>query len=175
MAPLIVDVPRYTLGPGPYERTTDPATKKVITKRVERDVSLIRWVCDESSCWMRIPVQNVGSGAARIEGAVLAGADVDTSVGPVRSLSPVVVPRDEVRDLMFQPENPQALERLLGLPGDLVVEISYTDVSGRQPMATVMYLRRVRRVGAISQSFLVREVLPAVDHRLTATPPLPLT
>jgi hypothetical protein len=158
VAPLIVDVPPYTMRPGPPRTTINPEGLGNV-ERTERDVSLIRYADGRDACVMTVPIQNVGSGAARIQRAALVPLGVQTSTDPVLSESPSVVPRDEIRELIFRPDNRQALKHLVeGLPVDLALQVSYCDVSGRQPASTVLTLRRSPSHSARPDRFFVRDV-----------------
>ncbi len=177
VAPLILDVPPRTLRPGPLRtRYTERAGRseegKLVTDRPDIDVSVITWDADRSPAWLRIPIRNVGAGLALLDAASLTVEGEDGSWNVLDAAPediPSVVPPGEIRQLVFVSED-TSLNAMVVSDDPLVVEVSYADVSGEQGAATILYVAKASKP---RRHMYVRDVLPAVDHRLTADPRLP--
>jgi hypothetical protein len=141
----------------------------------EVDLSVITSQIDESPRVgkMVIPVRNVGAGVARglaaATGLVIEQEAIGATVA--RGEAPYVIAAGESAAVWFEDaagvasaaaETPLAY--LLRSGADLVVEIAYCDVSGRQEAATSLYLTKS---GTTDRTYRVTGVEPGHPPRLT--------
>jgi hypothetical protein len=172
VAPLLLSVPPNTLRAIATPPTLDPSTGRIGIGTAERDVSHVHSRCDDESVALTIPIRNVGAGIARVDLAVInyAHDEAKTLIGE----PPAVVAPGDIKRVVFEGDAGYAqdpLRALLMSQRDLVVELSYADISGRQGVATVLFLRYADVTH--SYSYRVIEELPAVECRLTKDPDAP--
>lgn len=170
VAPLLLDVPRHTIRRVslPYQSARQALTPP------EVDASVINAQVDEKTAYLIVPIRNVGAGIARLDEAFVTPEATVAGIDAVPGDTPSVIAQGELDHLAFvcDDDHPEggSLRQLLASGQSLVVEVAYTDISGRQPQATAL---RLVKSDQRDRAYRVDEVLPAVDLRLTAAPPLP--
>jgi hypothetical protein len=174
--PVLLDIPQHTMFQLPTEITARlPYRQLGGPVPTEVDLSVISATDSDDFPSLVVPVRNVGAGVALgIDAAVYMEADEGVVVygeapsaiavgghdhvwfgGPEERLgerAPVVVDQD-------------ALRRVLRSGQDLVVEIAYSDVSGRQEAAASLHLTRS---GRTDRAYRVTRVEPRHERRFTA-------
>jgi hypothetical protein len=170
VAPFILDVPVHTMRPGPSRLATMEG--KPVIQRPDVDVSVIKCDTEHAGGWLAVPIRNVGPGVARVDGAFLALANNDNqNVAAAPDDIPSVVPSGEIGQLLFREdtEHPGRLKQMVLDEDDLIVEVGYSDISGRQRAATMLYLGKLENAQR-QRRLRVTEVLPGVDRLLTGRP-----
>jgi hypothetical protein len=166
--PLLVDVPRHTM------RTIHVQERPGEKHPEELDVSAILASVGETTRTgsLVVPVRNVGAGVA-LGLAAAATFDRDAVGSPIaRGEAPSVIAAGEPDAIWFSdtPGPPSVaaetpLVRLLREDKeDLVVEVAYSDVAGRQESATSLYLTKS---GTTDRDYRVTRVVPGHRPRLT--------
>jgi hypothetical protein len=158
--PLLLDVPRHTYRPvvEGYRRQLEQV-----------DVSAIIAVADRDEVSLTVPIRNAGAGIALVVAVAITVAR-DGAIGePVVPGEPpsAVVAREEAAVFFEETggsDQRVALEHLLTCGEDLVIEVAYTDIAGRQEAATLLY---VTQTGQAAQKLRVRRVVPAQPRRWT--------
>lgn len=167
--PLLTDVPLHTTraihGVLMQERGSAP---------VHVDESVISGSVQENRTGrLIVPIRNVGAGIARVLAAVVTVAREGGTGEPLaRGRAPSVIATGEIDRVWFEdtpgPASAAAetpLVRLLQSGEDLVVEIAYSDLAGRQETATSLYLTES---GRTDRAYRVTRVEPDQPRRFTA-------
>lgn len=167
--PLLADVPRHTMQriqvqERPGEKRAADVDLSVISSEIAPTTRTGR---------LTVPVRNVGAGVAlgvtAAAGLVIEQGAVGATVA--RGRAPSVIAAGESGTVWFEDtvgvasaaaETP--LVYLLRAGADLVVEVAYRDVSGRQLAATSLYLTKS---GTTDRSHRVTRVDPGHEPRLT--------
>jgi hypothetical protein len=127
-----------------------------------------------------VPVRNVGAGVALGLAAAVTVARAAIGEPVVRGEPPSAIavgdhghvwfggPDERLREqatVAGDPEQREHLRHPLALGEDLVLEIAYADVSGREEVATSLYLTKS---GLIDRAYRVTKVEPRHQRRFTA-------
>ncbi len=160
--PLLVGVPLDY-------RPAAARDSRSMSRSASTDFSVRSGVGDQRTGSLSVPVRNVGAGVARGLSAVVTVARRDAIGEPVaRGYAPSLIVAGEIDRVTFEdtpgPASVAAvtpLVRLLQSDDDLVVEVAYSDVAGRQEAATSLYLTTV------GETHLVTSVEPGHERRLT--------
>jgi hypothetical protein len=173
--PLIADVPRGTLREAANyalyvgEQSRDRPDTRVV------DVSVIHaGVSQSGQTFLYVPVRNVGAGSARMIAVGVADADAGEVKVAVPGRLPSVLAPTEVGVALFSDADSASdrvvLAVLLGTADALVVEVAYTDVSGKQEAATQLFLTSppTRRFDELDLAYEVSDVRPLVPRQYTA-------
>lgn len=174
--PLVVDVPRrttQTVALSFHEQMRCRNRPEESPGRREIDASRIvssEDVEESEPPFLTVPIRNVGPGVALVVAARLAVAsqDLRNVLSANGEMTNVIAPGEIVR-VTFQHHEPQPGWLLQRMRSDeaLVVEIAYTDVSGRQPTASRLSLARVK--DDPDRSYSVPQTYPFVERLLTAS------
>ena len=167
--PLLIDIPRHTM------KTIQVQERPGVEHPEEIDLSVITSRIDQSprAGQMMVPVRNVGAGVA-LGLAAAAGLVIELEAAGAtvaHGEAPSVIAAGESAAVWFEDTAGVAsaaaeppLAYLLRAGADLVVEVAYCDVSGRQEAATSLYLTKS---GTTDRTYRVTGVEPGHSPRLT--------
>lgn len=183
VASQLLDIPRHTMFQLPQNIIERMDYRSPIGQPAPSEIDLSIISANESAdaASLVVPVRNVGAGVAlgraaavtvALEGAVgepVVGGEPPSAIavgdhghvwfgGPDERLG-------EQATVIGHPEQRERLLHLLTLREDLIVEIAYADVSGRQETASSLYLTRS---GELGRAYRVIRVELRHDRRLTA-------
>lgn len=186
--PLVTDVPRHTMGKVSLSgyRMLQPASwasgglaiAPGATGPLEIDVSRIVSSYDvrkdlgsDSEVYLTVPVRNIGPGVALVVAARLARSrdDLRQTEPYANAEMPSTIAPSQVVHMTFQHHEPTKgwlIALLQGGDQNMVVEVAYTDVSGRLRTATRLWLAPAPENA--HRSYLVARTQPLVHRVLTA-------
>jgi hypothetical protein len=167
--PLLLDVPYGTIlrvPPSP-RKTIEAAKRGEPVQATESDASHIYWDISEHRTMLSFRVQNAGPGAARLQSSYLTQARDLTPPLSVRNERQSVVAPGQLALLVFSSDDEPrdelgTLTRILESDEELLVEVAYSDVSGRQRTATRFYLQKSEGV-----IYRITRVEPLVEPQFT--------
>jgi hypothetical protein len=161
--PLIAHVPEGALGHSTRGPGEAPATV---------DVGVIYLLVDDSRqrARLHVPIRNIGQGVARMIATVVTVDRTDATGSPLVSgnIPSVIAPNETANaefSSAFEPERGR-LKLLLQSRETLVVEVAYTDVSGRQEAASQIVIGQHRERPQYYYS--VKELRPLVPRQYTS-------
>ncbi len=179
VVPVLLDIPRHTMFQLPKNILERLRYRSPLGPPGPSEIDLSIISANDSATFpsLVVPVRNVGAGVALGLAAAVTIEAIGTPI--VRGEPPSAIAvgghghvwfggseeRLGEAGIVLDPNERARLRTLLLSGQDLIVEIAYSDVSGRQEAAAALYLTRS---GTTDRAYRVTRVEPRIDRQFTA-------